>query len=348
MVWIYGGANANGASEFYDPTPLVETGGVVAVTVNYRVGPFGFLAHPALDAEGHAAVNYGVMDQQAALRWVRNNIDEFGGDQTNVTIFGESAGGLNVTTHLVSPLSAGLFDRAIIESGAYALATPTLASSEAKGIAFANRVGCPDQTASCLRSKTTAQILASAGSVNTPGSAYNQSTVDGQVLPEPQVSALSAGRFNRVPVLQGANSMESNVFGCGARQSNQSLAEVVPTYAYEFGDVNASATGAQHGSEIKYLLNVAGVAPVADGSPSTLPPASQPLSLAMRRYWTTFAWSGDPNSIIVPPWPLASPFFDSVQSLTPPLPHFDTTLAYGARHNCPAGGIFSASAPVNY
>ena len=109
MVWIYGGANASGASDFYDPTPLVEAGGVVVVTVNYRIGVLGFLAHPALDGEGHEAVNYGVMDQQLALLWVRDNIRHFGGDRGNVTIFGESAGGLNVTTHLVSPRSAGLF-----------------------------------------------------------------------------------------------------------------------------------------------------------------------------------------------------------------------------------------------
>jgi para-nitrobenzyl esterase len=387
MVWIYGGANAIGASEFYDPTPLVETGGVVAVTVNYRVGPFGFLAHPALDAEGHAAVNYGVMDQQAALRWIKNNIDKFGGDQNKVTIFGESAGGLNVTTHLVSPLSAGLFDLAIIESGAYQLNTPSLAASEARGIAFASRVGCTDQTATCLRSKTTAEILASAGTVNTAGAAYNQSTVDGQILAESQISALTAGRINRVPVLQGANSHEGRAFtpptitaaqfqaalvsfalafgkdpavalatypladypspfeaysamlgdfafACSAKRSNQLLAQVVPTYAYEFGDENAGPLGATHGAEIKYLFNIVGVGSGADGGPSTLPPASQQLALAMRQYWTTFAASGNPNEIIVPPWLPASPFFDSVQLLTPPLPHFDTTFAYGTRHKC--------------
>jgi para-nitrobenzyl esterase len=146
------------------------------------------------------------MDQQLALTWVRVNIAHFGGDSHNVTIFGESAGGLNVTTHLVSPLSAGLFDRAIIESGAYSLNTASLAASEARGTAFADRIGCMDQTAACLRSASADDVLANATG------AYNQSTVDGQVLPETQLSAIGAGRINRVPVIQGANSHEGRIF----------------------------------------------------------------------------------------------------------------------------------------
>jgi para-nitrobenzyl esterase len=212
MVWIYGGANAIGASDYYDPTPLVEAEDVVVVTFNYRIGALGFLAHPALDAEGHAAVNYGVMDQQLALRWVQDHISAFGGDPQNVTIFGESAGGLNVTTHLVSPKSAGLFHKAIVQSGAYQLDTPTLSASQTSGSAFATRLGCTDQTAACLRSKTLAEVLAQQGSVNTASSAFNQSTIDGTILPESQRAALTAGRINRVPVMQGSTSHEGRVF----------------------------------------------------------------------------------------------------------------------------------------
>jgi para-nitrobenzyl esterase len=209
MVWIHGGANARGASDDFDPTPIVETGhGTVVVTLNYRLGPFGFLAHPALDAEGHAAVNYGVMDQQLALKWVRANIAQFGGDAHNVTIFGESSGGLDVATHLASPLSAGLFDKAIIQSGAYQLDTPSLKDSEKLGVAFANRADCGNQTASCLRALSAAAVLARAGEVNTPGTAYNQSTVDGQILIESQRKAFEEGRINRAPVLQGNNGDE--------------------------------------------------------------------------------------------------------------------------------------------
>jgi para-nitrobenzyl esterase len=240
MVWIYGGANASGASDFYDPTPLVETGGVVVVTVNYRIGALGFLAHAALDAEAHAAVNYGVMDQQLALKWVRKNVERFGGNPRNVTIFGESAGGLNVTTHVVSPLSAGLFDRAIIESGAYQLNTPSLAASEARGAAFANRIGCTDQSAACLRSKSLADVLTFGGTVNTGGSAYNQSTVDGQVLPETQIAAITAGRINRVPVIQGANSHEGRVFVSSA-VTVAGYQAALPAYAAGFGRSAAEA-----------------------------------------------------------------------------------------------------------
>jgi para-nitrobenzyl esterase len=384
MVWIYGGANASGASDFYDPTPLVEIGGVVVVTVNYRIGALGFLAHPALDREGHLAVNYGVMDQQLALRWVRDNIESFGGDPANVTIFGESAGGLNVTTHLVSPRSAGLFHRAIIESGAYQLSTPSLAASEARGTAFANRIGCPDQSAACLRSKSLADVLANAGTVNTSGAAYNQSTVDGQILPETQISAIAAGRINRVPVMQGANSHEGRIFtsptltvagyeaslagfaaafgrslteafatyplnnypnpfeaisaalgdfafACSAEKSNQFLSQYVPTYGYEFDDPAAGPLGATHGAEIVYLFNV-NLGPTLSGGPGSLPPPSQLLSIVMRKYWSNFARSSNPNSVMVPRWESAPSV--NIQLLVPPLPHVGSTAAYGARHHC--------------
>jgi para-nitrobenzyl esterase len=103
----------------YDLSPLALTGNVIAVTLNYRLGVLGFLAHPTIDAEGHAFANYGLQDQQLALRWVQNNIRRFGGDPEKVTMFGESSGGLNVFSHLISPQSAGLYGGAIIQSGAY-------------------------------------------------------------------------------------------------------------------------------------------------------------------------------------------------------------------------------------
>ncbi|MGI4776533.1 MAG: carboxylesterase/lipase family protein [Janthinobacterium lividum] len=212
MVWFYGGANAQGASDYYDPTPLVQQEDVIVVTVNYRIGALGFLAHPALDAEGHTNVNYGVMDQQLALKWVRDNIASLGGDAGNVTIFGESAGGLNVTTHLASPLSAGLFQKAIIQSGAYQLDTSPLAAAETMGTSFATRLGCTDQSATCLRGKSVAEVIAQQGTVNTAGSAFPQSTQDGKVLVESQRSAIVAGRINRVPVMQGYNAHEGRAF----------------------------------------------------------------------------------------------------------------------------------------
>jgi para-nitrobenzyl esterase len=109
MFWIHGGALLTGEGDDYDTRALVAQG-VAVVTINYRLGPLGFLSHPALTAEGGGASgNYGLMDQQAALQWVKRNIAAFGGDPANVTIFGESAGGLSTHSQIVSPLAAGLF-----------------------------------------------------------------------------------------------------------------------------------------------------------------------------------------------------------------------------------------------
>lgn len=205
MVWLYGGSNASGASDMYDPTPLLQTSHVIVVTLNYRIGVLGFLAHPALDLEGHAFANYGLQDQQLALKWVQTNILKFGGDPAKVTIFGESSGGLNVISHLASPRSTGLFARAIIQSGAYQLNTPSLSASESLGVTFGNAVGCSDQTPACLRATSVPDVVAH-------GVNFNQSTVDGTVLPETQLAALLAGHINRVPVMQGANSHEGRFF----------------------------------------------------------------------------------------------------------------------------------------
>ena len=117
MVWIPGGGLFMGGSNDYDPSALVRAGPVVFVSLNYRLNVFGFFSHPAINAEDHEIGNYGLMDQQAALRWVRDNIAAFGGDPDNVTICGQSAGGMSVWCHLVSPGSGGLFHKAIVQSG---------------------------------------------------------------------------------------------------------------------------------------------------------------------------------------------------------------------------------------
>jgi para-nitrobenzyl esterase len=208
MVWIHGGALFLGESDDYDPGKLVENEDVVVVTINYRLGFLGFLAHPSLSAETayNGSGDYGWMDQQAALKWVRRNIRFFGGDPHNVTIFGESAGGLSTHAQLASPGAAGMFHKAIIESGAYAIGTASLATAEARGMQIATLVGCPDQSAECLRSVPVETLLANQGSAGFTGN------VDNKVLTQPIRNALAAGEFNKVPVMEGTNHDEWRLF----------------------------------------------------------------------------------------------------------------------------------------
>ena len=119
MVWIHGGGLTAGGGGLYDPYTAGERRGVIVVTINYRLGVLGFLAQTGLDAEGHESGNYGFMDQQFALKWVKKNIKAFGGNPKEVTIFGESAGGQSVYCNLASPTAKGLFRGAIAESGSY-------------------------------------------------------------------------------------------------------------------------------------------------------------------------------------------------------------------------------------
>jgi para-nitrobenzyl esterase len=218
MVWIHGGGLTTGAGSEFDPTPLVEGGGVIVVTFNYRLGLLGFFAHPALDHEGHLAGNYGFMDQQLALRWVRRNIAAFGGDPERVTIFGESAGGQSVYSQLASPLAARLFRGAIAQSGAYAsfadyldrilpIATAATVGQTAvpAGTTIAATIGCPSQTAACLRGLTPAEVL-----VGQPGTVYP--FIDKILLTQTLRASYTSGEFNRVPVITGTNRDEYRFF----------------------------------------------------------------------------------------------------------------------------------------
>ena len=211
LVWIHGGGLATDGARNYDPTQLAAEGTVV-VTINYRLGALGFLAHPALASRrGGPSGNYGLMDQQAALRWVQRNIGAFGGDQDNVTIAGQSAGGLSVLAHVVSRGSRGLFDKAIVQSGAFALIQRSLADAEAFGQAFAAnpKVGCANQTARCLRTRTVDDLVDNFPTAAIPG------VIDGKVLTESIGTALAAGRFARVPILNGSNHVEEFIFVAG-------------------------------------------------------------------------------------------------------------------------------------
>jgi para-nitrobenzyl esterase len=208
LVWIYGGRFTLGAGRDYDATKLAALG-IVVVTINFRQGALGFLVHPALAAEpGGPSGNYALMDQQIALRWVQDNVAPFGGNPHNVTIAGQSSGGLSVLAHMISRGSQGLFHRAIVQSGVgpWALEQKSLAAAEADGEAFAAKLGCRDQTADCLRRLPVADLVS-----NYPGAAV-PAVVDGEVIEEPIGTALAAGRFARVPILNGTNHDEERVF----------------------------------------------------------------------------------------------------------------------------------------
>ncbi|HWX54373.1 MAG TPA: carboxylesterase/lipase family protein [Verrucomicrobiae bacterium] len=205
MVWIHGGGFTRGsaASTAYDGEVLSRKG-VVVVTINYRLGVFGFLAHPELTAESghHASGNYALLDQIAALQWVRKNIAAFGGDPDRVTIFGESAGSWAVNALMASPLAKGLFHRAIGESGASFSPMRTLAESEKAGEKFAAALGVTQDTLKALRAKSTDEIL-KAGDAPTVRPA-----VDGWVLPQDIYTIFAQGKQNDVPLLIGNNADE--------------------------------------------------------------------------------------------------------------------------------------------
>jgi para-nitrobenzyl esterase len=237
MVWFYGGGLFSGESNDYDASKLVRRGGVVVVTLNYRVGALGFFSHPALNAEGHAFANYGIMDQQFALKWVQRNIAAFGGDPRNVTIFGQSGGGTAVMANLVSPLSKGLFHRAINESGTRIGVTSPATALQA-GQDFAAASGCGDQSAQCLRALSVEQVLDhQAGIVKYVA---DFPSVDGTVIPRTAFDAFSKGLFNRVPILTGLVADEQAFFLPEANTHKALTGGDVEKYAASFGPQHAA------------------------------------------------------------------------------------------------------------
>ncbi|MGC8536493.1 MAG: carboxylesterase/lipase family protein [Rhizomicrobium sp.] len=211
MVWIYGGALIGG----YNGDPLYNGAvlarhGIIVVTINYRLGVLGWLAHPQLSAESprHVSGNYGLLDQILALKWVRRNISAFGGDPHNVTIAGESAGGLSVMYLMASPAARGLFTKAIAES-AYMVSTPDLKqnrhgmmSAEAAGLLMAKRLHAPNIAALRAMKASTLTVAADAVGFMPLG------TVDGQVLPAQLTRIFGQGKTAKVPLLAGFNSGE--------------------------------------------------------------------------------------------------------------------------------------------
>lgn len=215
IVWLHGGGNYDGGGDQYDGSKLASQGHTVVVTINYRLGLLGFLANPALDVEGHPFGNYGLLDQQAALRWVKRNIGHFGGDKNNVTVGGQSAGSVDSEAAVLSPLAAGLLDRAIFQS--IILEPASLPVAEAKGSAFAVAAGCGSAasaaTAKCLRALSAQQIFDLSGTASATSPYVGNLIADGQILPTGTfVAAIAAGKFNHVPIMSGQVEDEENFF----------------------------------------------------------------------------------------------------------------------------------------
>ncbi|MCB1616058.1 MAG: carboxylesterase family protein [Pseudomonadales bacterium] len=217
MVWFHGGGFIGGDGiQGTESTRLAGQGDVVSVSMNYRVGPLGFLSHPALTAEQGASGNYGIQDQRAALQWVKANIAQFGGDPENITIFGESAGGWSVCLHMISPESAGLFDKAIIQSGPCNTLFADLSLAEQQGLEMEKRLGCEgDDALACMRSQSPERLIEVMP--NDPGFAFGEGyeawmpVIDKKVLTRQFAEAFDSGKFNQVPVINGANGNEGNL-----------------------------------------------------------------------------------------------------------------------------------------
>jgi para-nitrobenzyl esterase len=344
MVWIHGGAltRGSGSTSLYDGENFAKKG-VVLVTINYRLGVFGYFAHPELSKESdrNASGNYGFLDQVAALEWVHRNIEKFGGDPKRVTIFGESAGSWSVNALVASPLAKGLFQRAIGESGADFNRVESLADAEKTGLKFADSVHA--NSIADLRSRPAAELLKAER-----GASAN---VDGYFLPTDVYTIFSNGKQNDVPILIGSNANEGTAFtpasvkaegfkalaksrygdraddylkiypASNDEQAHISAAEAMRDQTFGWEMRTWARLQTKTGKSKVYLYYFSHVPPGPFGTklgayhaseiayvfgnlPTTLAQEDdRKLSAVMQSYWVNFATAGDPNGKGVPKWP---------------------------------------------
>ncbi len=328
MFWIHGGGLGSGYGHEmeFDGEAFCKTG-VILVTINYRVNFFGFFAHPDLSAENehHVSGNYGFLDQVAALRWVHENISAFGGDPENVTIFGQSAGGGSVISHLISRLSDGLFKKAIIESGSYGITTYAMGSTFESGVEW-GRKACDvmGKNIEELRMMDADDLLNQFQKAEKAIGPLPKQLKDGYVFEEAPGDALLKGNWKNVPIIAGSVSGDRELMlggigiavkkglrpedACiagdsliGIRQASDGR---VPSYIYYFepdipghnADGFVKDGTAYHSSELWYVFGTLSRCwRHYDGR-------HYDLSNTMIRYWTNFAKTGNPNSDDVPEW----------------------------------------------
>ncbi|MET0290616.1 MAG: carboxylesterase family protein [Pseudoxanthomonas sp.] len=319
MVWIYGGGFVNGGASppTYAGTALARQG-IVVVSFNYRIGRFGTFAHPQLsqrDEDDGLLANYGFMDQVAALRWVQRNVGAFGGDPGKVTIIGESAGGMSVHALLTSPMTQGLFQQAVIQSGGDGNSpTGDIDAAEQAGAAFARGKGIDNaspQAIQQLRALPAEHVvdglnLTSLFSPAPGAKTFSSPVIDGKLAVGG--AAYAAGKFHHVPVMIGATSDDiggrNGYMVAGARRAASVLADQdVPTWYYRFSYVAASmrtaeTQGAGHASDIPFFFDT-----VRDkyGAATTVQDA-QAGKLAST-YLVNFVKHGDPNGAGLTHWP---------------------------------------------
>jgi para-nitrobenzyl esterase len=326
MVFFHGGGLSvgTGNSPTYCHTALPAQG-VVVVTVNSRLGAFGYFSHPALakESDKDSSGNYGTLDLIASLQWVQKNIEAFGGDPHNVTIFGESGGGSKVLSCMASPLADGLFHRAIIESGSRSSApgavTPR-ATAEQTGQRVVAQLGVAEDAnvLTSLRAKTWEEVLAASAATEVMFAA--NLSIDGWVLPQSVNDAFAQGKQSDVPLIVGANEGEVTEFMSSIPALAASMKSVSSkAYVYNFSHVPAGwrAPGcyAFHGLELVYvfghLAGVQGDTIVYLGSRASCDPAKEPMVGAedqtvannTMKIWTQFAKTGNPSVPGLVDWP---------------------------------------------
>jgi para-nitrobenzyl esterase len=327
LFWIHGGSNEYGEGSSYDPTPLVTQGHIIVVTINYRLGALGWLAHPLLDdGSPNSSGNYGLMDQQFAMRWVNRNIAAFGGDPHKVTIAGESAGAIDSCSHLASPTAVGLFRGAIIESGCIVFQYPQAVLAAVSGGPFVEALRCT--TLACLQAAPVSAVLAA----ELP---LGWVVVEGPnipTLPETPQQAFSADDFNKVPVIQGTNLDEGRLF--------------VPLFngVLTGNDYASAVTGlfAAYGPPLATMASIESHYPIAnywtDGTAAA--PGEAVAAIVTDSLFTCTARTADQLlSQYVPVWA-----YEFKDTRSPELFNLPTVFPYGATHASELQFVFDPNA----